>query len=107
MPWTPTSLLAMKLERLDHAAAGLLGGIEEGDGGLIGRRFLVLAVGEQGAHRGIGPAEGRSHAGLTNPGAPANAPPTMAATPSSCNMSAADFALDICVRSRARWPPVI
>ncbi len=43
-----------------------MGGVEEGDGGLVGRGLLVLPVGEHHAHRGVGAAEGGAHAELTD-----------------------------------------
>ena len=53
-----------ELEGLEQPARGLLGGVEEGDGGLVGRGFLVLPVGKHHAHRGVGSAVGCAHAEL-------------------------------------------
>ena len=61
-------LATHELEGLEHAAPRLLGGVEERDGSLIGRQFLVLPVGEQSADGRIRSPSGYAHAGLAHPG---------------------------------------
>ena len=53
-----------ELEGLKQPARRLLGRVQEGDGSLVGGRFLVLPVGEHHAHRRVGSAEGGPHAEL-------------------------------------------
>ena len=75
MPCTPMSLRAHEFEGLDHAAAGLLGSIEEGDSGLVGRRFLVLPIGKQAPQGRVLPAKGHAHACLAEPRGPCQPAP--------------------------------